>query len=818
MSSAVTYADVLLPLALPQRYTYAVPFDLVDFLSIGQRVIVQFGKNKYYTAIICELHHRKPAIEAKLIESIADEFPIVTEKQIAFWKWLSDYYMCTEGEVMNVALPSGFKLSSETNIVFNERYDGDYDALSNDEFLIVQMLKTQREISVSQIQKALERRQVYKLIKPLFERGIAFTNEDFVPKYKVKIENYVRLGANFSSDEKLQELFNELSRAPKQYEVILAYLQLSKNGSKLVRKVDLLAKSHTDSSVITRMIEKNIFEQVRAEVSRLGSFYADEKAEVILSKAQETAFSALKAALNEKPVVLLQGVTGSGKTEIYIKLIEEQLKAGKQSLFLLPEIALTAQIINRLKNYFGSVLGVYHSKFNLHERVEIWNKTLANEYKVIISARSGIFLPFQNLGLVIVDEEHDTSYKQAEPTPRYNARDSSIVLASYFGAKVVLGSATPSIESVWNAQKNKYGFVQLNVRYAEIPLPEITLEKMKFPNKNVLELPLFSERLLNEIQTSLNDKKQVILFHNRRGFSAYQMCKTCTHTYKCKHCDVSLTYHKFQNRLSCHYCGYEEKMKPFCVSCGAHDLAIVGQGTEKIEEEITTHFPLARVGRLDLDTVRGKHDHEHIIASFENGEIDILVGTQMVSKGLDFEHVSLVGVIQADSLLYFPHFRANERAFQLLTQVSGRAGRKGKRGKVIIQTANPENPLLQMVVNNDYKAMKTSEIPHRQQFHFPPFTRLIQLRVSDKNVQNAESAALFLANKIRNLNQCGVSEPTKPLVSKINNQYLRDVLLKMNAQTQNLALLKLQIRDIIYQLKAEKNLKTVRASIDVDPN
>ncbi|HEY0262144.1 MAG TPA: primosomal protein N', partial [Chitinophagales bacterium] len=732
------------------------------------------------------------------------------------WTWLASYYMCTEGEVMNAALPSGFKLSSETNIVFNESYDGDFDALSNDEFLIVQMLKAQREISISQIQKTLEKRQVYKFLKPLFERGIAFTSEDFVPKYKVKTESYIRLSAKFSSDEKLSQLFDELSRAPKQYEVILAYLQLSKEG-KLIRKADLLAKSKSDASAISRLVEKGIFEQVRAEVSRLGSFYADEKAEVNLSEVQDAVFLAIKDSFKEKQTLLLQGVTGSGKTEIYIKLIEEQLAQGKQSLFLLPEIALTAQIINRLKNYFGSVLGVYHSKFNLHERVEIWNKTLSGEYKIIVSARSGIFLPFQNLGLIVVDEEHDSSYKQTEPAPRYNARDCSIILASYFGAKVILGSATPSIESAFNAEKNKYGLVRLDVRYAEIALPEITLEKMKFPNKNVLELPLFSERLLNEIQTSLDAKKQIILFHNRRGFSAYQMCKTCAHVYACKHCDVSLTYHKFQHKLVCHYCGYEEKMQPNCVSCGAHDLVIVGQGTEKIEEDIAAHFPAAKVGRLDLDAVRGKHDHEHIIAAFENREVDILVGTQMVSKGLDFEHVSLVGVIQADSLLYFPNFRANERAFQLLTQVSGRAGRKGKRGKVIIQTAKPENEVLQMVLDNNYELLKATELLHRQQYNFPPFCRLIQVRVSDKNVQFAEEAALFLANKIRKQNQCEVSEPTKPLVGKINNQYLRDVLLKTNVKTQNLASLKQQVREIILLLKQEKNLKAVRVSVDVDP-
>lgn len=816
MSSAVTYIDVLLPLALPQRYTYAVPFDMVEFISVGQRVIVQFGKNKYYTAIVCEIHHRKPAIEAKLLDSIADEFPIVTKKQLQFWKWLSDYYVCSEGEVMNAALPSGFKLSSETQIVFNEGYDGDYDSLSNDEFLIVQMLKAQREISISQIQKTLERKQVYKYLKTLFERGIAFTSEDFVPKYKVKTESYLRLSTEWSSDEKLAQLFEELSRAPKQYEVILAYLQLSKKG-KLVRKADLVAKSKSDTSVISRLVEKNIFEQVRAEVSRLGSFYADEKAEVNLSEVQQRAVDEIKNEWQEKQAVLLQGVTGSGKTEIYIKLIEEQLQQQKQSLFLLPEIALTAQIINRLKNYFGSVLGVYHSKFNLHERVEIWNKTLNGEYKVIVSARSGIFLPFQNLGLIIVDEEHDSSYKQQEPAPRYNARDCAMMLASDFGAKVILGSATPSIESVWNTEKNKYGLVRLDVRFSEVPMPEIILENMRFPNAKNQDMPLFSELLLNEIQAQLNEKKQVILFHNRRGFSAYQTCKTCAHIYKCKNCDVSLTYHKFQHKLECHYCGYQEKLQPYCVSCGAHDLVIVGQGTERIEEEIAEKFPTAKVGRLDLDAVRGKHAHENIIASFENREIDILVGTQMVSKGLDFEHVSLVGVVQADSALYFPNFRVNERAFQLLTQVSGRAGRKGKRGKVIIQTANAENPLLQMVVKNEYEAMKIAELQHRQQFHYPPFCRMIQLRISDKNVAHTEAAALFLANKIRKLNGCDVLGPTAPLVSKINNQYLRDVLLKTNHRTQNLSRLKQQIRDIILSLKLEKNLKSVRVAVDVDP-
>lgn len=816
MSSVVTYCDVLLPLALPQRYSYAIPFDLVEFVRIGQRVIVQFGKNKYYSAIVCNIHHRKPAFDAKLIDSIADEFPIVTTTQLQFWKWMSDYYMSTEGEVMSAALPEGLKLNSETKIVFNEQYSGDYDSLSGDEFLIVQMLKAQREITITQIQKALAKKHVYRLLKPIFNLGIAFTAEEFVPKYKTKTENYIRLATVYEDAKKLEDLFGELNRAPKQCDLLLSFLQISKQ-TRFVRRAELLAKSGASATILNGLLEKKVFEQVRVEVSRLGTFYEDSGVEINLSEAQQTAMNAIEEQFESKQTVLLHGVTGSGKTEIYIQLIKKQLEAGKQILYLLPEIALTAQIINRLKNYFGSVLGVYHSKFNLHERVEIWHKVLSGEYKIIVAARSGIFLPFQQLGLLIVDEEHDSSYKQTDPSPRYHARDAGIILANLHQAKVLLGSATPSLETLYNCEKQKFGLVRLEERFAAMEMPEVKLENMKFILKKGETPKVFSDYLLNEIQAQLNEKKQVILFHNRRGFSSYQMCKTCQHIYKCKYCDVSLTYHKFQHKLVCHYCGYQEKIEQHCVACGAPDLDIIGNGTEKIEEEIAAQFPKAKVGRLDLDSVRGKHAHEHIISSFENHEIDILVGTQMVSKGLDFDDVGLVGVIQADMLLNYPGFRSHEKAFQLLTQVSGRAGRKNKRGKVIIQTNSPDSYVLHAVVAHDFNAVKAMEMQNRQQFHYPPFCRMIQLRVQEKNVIKADKAILYLANAIRKLNQSEVLGPSSPLVSKVNNYYLRDVMVKTNGKTKDLGSLKIAIRSILDDMKSNTELKSIRVLVDVDP-
>jgi primosomal protein N' (replication factor Y) len=752
VSSIITYVDVILPLALPQDYTYAVSIDLVPFVKTGQRIIVQFGKNRFYSAIIKRIHHQKPSVDAKLIEGIADEEPIVTETQLKFWKWISDYYMCTEGEVMNAALPSGLKLSSETKIRYNESYEGAFDNLNDEEFLIVQALRAQLELRVPDVQDLLKKKHVYPLLKTLFNLGIAISSEEIIERFKPRTESYIKLNDLYKDDEKLEQLFQELSRAPKQVEVLLAFTQLH-NKNKFIRKNELLKLSGTNAAVLGALVRRNVFIEFKLEVSRLGNFQTEEVDTPDLSPHQQNALAEIKDSFEKHKVVLLQGITGSGKTNLYMELIKEAIAENKQVLYMLPEIALTAQIINRLRKVFGNTIGVYHSKFNQNERVEIWNKVLHGQYNIVIAARSGLFLPYQNLGLIVVDEEHDASLKQMDPAPRYQARDASIVLANYFGARVILGSATPSVESVYNTENGKYALVKMDKRYGGLDLPEVIVANVRDEMKRKRMQGSFSTFLVDEISDTLQRKEQVILFINRRGFANYQICKTCNHVYKCKNCDVSLTYHKFSHQLKCHYCGYFENAQSKCKSCGAIDLDIVGSGTQKIEDELAELFPVARIGRLDYDATKTKNGHAEIISKFENREIDILVGTQMVSKGLDFDHVTLVGVINADQLIFHPGFRSFERAFQLITQVAGRAGRRSKKGRVVIQTADPAHPVIQNVIHNNFKAMYERELTTRRQFLYPPFARVIEVQLRHKEVQRVEKAALFLANQLRKLNR-----------------------------------------------------------------
>lgn len=812
VSSQVTYVDVILPLALPQAYTYAVSIDLVPFVKVGQRVIVQFGKNRFYSAIVKTIHHNKPAVEAKLIETIAEEEPIVTETQLKFWKWMSEYYMCTEGEVMNAALPSGLKLSSETKIRYNKSYDGDFESLNEDEFLIVQALRAQQEIKIPQVQDLLKKRNVYPLLKTLFNLGIAISSEEILEKFKPRTETYIKLNDKYEEEAELEKIYAELGRAPKQVELLLAFSQLEKKA-KFIRKNELLELSKSSAAVLSALVKRNVFIEFKLEVSRLGNLQTAEVDSPDLSDEQKNALAQINTHFETKNVVLLHGVTGSGKTNIYIEKIKEVIAEGKQVLYLLPEIALTAQIINRLRKIFNTQVGVYHSKFNQNERVEIWNKILHGEYKILIGARSGLFLPFKNLGLVIVDEEHDNSMKQADPAPRYNGRDASIVLATMFNAKVILGTATPSVETFYNTDKAKFGLVTLSKRYGGMEMPEFAIANIKDDTKWKRMQGSFTQSLVNEVSLALKNKEQVILFLNRRGFANYQVCKTCNYVYKCKNCDVSLTYHKFSHQLKCHYCGYFEKMADKCKSCGAIDLDIVGMGTEKIEDEIAELFPSAKVSRLDYDALKTKHGHAKVIAEFENREVDILVGTQMVTKGLDFDHVSLVGIINADQLIHHPGYRSHERAFQLMMQVAGRAGRKHKKGKVMIQTSDPGHPVIQNVLNSDFKKMYETEILSRRQFQYPPFMRMIEITLKHKQVQTIEQAALYLANELRKTNSAKVLGPVIPYVSKINNYYIRQILLKSNMQGQ----MKNALQTVLDKMKAIQGMKSVEVKVDVDP-
>ncbi|MDB5283391.1 MAG: primosomal protein [Bacteroidota bacterium] len=816
MSSLVTYVDVILPLPLPQAFTYAVPVDWVDFVKIGQRVIVQFGKNKFYSAIVRSIHHNKPAFEAKLIETIAEEEAIVTETQLKFWKWMADYYFCTEGEVMKAALPSGLKLSSETKIRYNENYEGDFDSLTEEEFLIVQALRAQNEIAIPQVQDLLKKRNVYPLLKTLFNLGIAISSEEIIEKFRAKTETYVKLNDTYHDEEKLKQLFDELGRAPKQVELLLAFVQLEKK-TKFIKKSQLLSLSKADASVLKRLIDKKVFVDFKMEVSRLGSFQTDGLESSDLSPEQKTALAEINTHFETKNVVLLHGVTSSGKTNVYIEKIKELLAQDKQVLYLLPEIALTAQIINRLRKVFGGLVGIYHSKFNQNERVEIWNKILHNEYKIVIGARSGLFLPFHDLGLVIVDEEHDSSLKQMDPAPRYNGRDASIMLASMFNAKVILGTATPGIETFYNTEKDKYGLVTMTTRYGGMEMPEIEIADIRQERKRKNMHGSFTELMTRSVQQALQNGEQVILFLNRRGFANYRVCKTCNYVYKCKNCDVSLTYHKFQNKLICHYCGYYENVTDKCRSCGAIDLDIVGMGTEKIEDEIAELFPTAKISRLDYDATKTKHGHATVIHQFENREVDILVGTQMVTKGLDFDNVSLVGIISADQLINHPGFRSHERAFQLMMQVSGRAGRKNKKGKVIIQASDPSSPVIENVIRGDFKTMYETELGERRQFDYPPFARMMEITLQHKKVQAVEEAALYLANESRKTKLGLVLGPAIPFVSKVNNYYLREILIKSPKNTRDLGPMKLALRQILDKMKTIPELKSVEVFVDVDP-
>jgi primosomal protein N' (replication factor Y) len=816
MASLVTYVDVILPLALPRAYTYAVSVDLVDFIKVGQRVIVQFGKNKFYTAIIKTIHHNKPAVEAKLIEGLADEEPIITTRQLQFFNWISTYYMCTEGEVLNAALPSGLKLSSETKVRYNEHYDGEFDMLNDDEFVIVQALRAQSEITLPQVQDLLKKRNVYPMLKTLYNLGIAISAEEIIEKFRPRTETYVKLNPKYADEVELEKLYADLSRAPKQVELLLAFTQLLLK-EKFIKKSILLERSKSDASVLKRLVDREVFKEFKVEVSRLGNFQTDEVEIPELSDAQKDVVTQLHQNFETKNVVLLKGVTGSGKTVVYIEYMKELVESGKQVLYLLPEIALTAQIINRLRKVFGEKVGIYHSKFNPNERVEIWNKVLHGEYKIVIGARSALLLPFNNLGLIVVDEEHDQSLKQVDPSPRYNARDSAIILANMFDAKVLLGTATPAVETFYNTEIGKFGLVRMPDRFSGVSLPNIETVNLRECVKKKKMFGSFSERMMEGIKNAIANKEQVILFINRRGFANYQTCKTCGYVYKCRNCDVSLTYHKFQHKLICHYCGYFENVQTKCKSCGAIDLDIVGSGTQKIEDEITELFPEARVARLDYDSTKTKNGHNNIISQFENRQVDILVGTQMVSKGLDFDHVNLVGIINADQIIHHPGYRSHERAYQLMTQVAGRAGRRQKQGTVIIQTSDPSLAVINSVIKNDYKSMYERELQHRRQFLYPPFTRIIQIVLKHKQVQVVEQIALFLANEMRKANTGLVLGPTVPFVGKVNNYYLREVLIKTNQHTKSLPDLKNDLQQTLDKIKSISEFKGVFIHTDVDP-
>ena len=818
--------EVILPVPVPNMFSYTViPFQENE-VAVGKRVVVQFGKSKLYTGLIRRIKTEEEKVYGQLKEvlEILDDSPIVSEKQLSFWEWISDYYMCTIGEVMMAALPAGLKLQSESNLVLTGT-DFNTLQLTDREFLICEALSIQHKLSIKEASDILGLKTVQPIIKSLITKGAVVLEEELKGKYKDKKEKYIKISEEITSDKQANEVCEDLSRSPAQMTLFLNFLSLKSSLDELqsfsISKKGLKKRFKFTDTVYKSLTNIGVLVEFEETVSRLESSQIDKKL-LELSTDQEFALQGIESAFKEKDVVLFHGVTGSGKTEVYVRLIKEQIDQGKQVLYLLPEIALTTQLINRLQKYFGTKVGVYHSRYNNHQQVEVWNAVMNEEdeqpkYDIILGARSSMFLPYRDLGLVIVDEEHETSFKQFDPAPRYHARDAAIVLAKQFNSKVLLGSATPSVESYYNSKKGRYGYVPLNKRYGDIKLPEVQCADIQREQKKKLMKGHFSSLLIESMKESFARNEQVILFQNKRGFAPMQECQVCAHIPQCKRCDVSLTYHKHFNELRCHYCGYHEKLKITCSHCGSIDLKLKGFGTEKIEEEMATLFPEVKVMRMDLDTTRTKDAYKNIIQDFEEHNVDVLVGTQMVTKGLDFDNVGLVGIMNADNLLGWPDFRAHERAYHLMSQVSGRAGRKKKRGKVIIQSYNPEHSIIRDVMDHRYENMYANEILQRKNFEYPPFFRMVQLTIVHQNVDLVNAGSAFLVEKLKVIfGSKRVLGPEFPHVSRIKNKYHKQIVLKIDKQYK-LSQTKGALKNEIQMFLSNEHFRSLRVIVNVDP-
>ncbi|MBC7828692.1 MAG: primosomal protein N' [Chitinophagaceae bacterium] len=810
------YAEVIIPLALPKNYTWLVPEKFQHLVKPGSRVEVGLGKNKKYSGIIKRFHYDKPeAFEPKDILNVLDAEPVIFEEQLQLWNWIAQYYMCSEGEVMAAALPAHFKLSSETTVVFNEEYGDDFSSLDHDEFVVAEALLIKKELRLTEIQQILDSSHTYPVIKRLIEKKLCIVWETLKETYTPKKEIYIVLNPQFNNEETLSDLLNNWSRAPRQMELLLSYLHLIKTDGE-VTKTQLLKKSSASDAQLKGLIDKNILFAETKNIDRIRYLPRNINIDFELTEAQQAAYDTVSKIFSEKSVCLLHGITSSGKTQVYIKQIEKYINEGKQVLYLLPEIALTSQIIRRLQKNFGGYIGIYHSKFNQNERIEIWNKVKSGELKILLGARSSLLLPFADLGLVIIDEEQDSSFKQQDPAPRYNARDAAVYYASLHNAKVLMGSATPSVESYYNAQAGKYGLAELNERFGGVKLPLIEIvdtKKIITRDKNKV---MITAQLEAAIQQSLNNKKQVILFQNRRGYSPYQICQVCGWIPRCRYCDVSLNYHKNTNKLHCHYCGTTYPRVNSCMACGSDKFMQKNFGTEKIEEQLGEIFTDAKIARMDVDSVRGKQAHDNLIQQFEQHKIDILVGTQMVVKGLDFENVHLVGILDADNLLSFADFRVNERAFQLMEQVSGRAGRRDGRGEVMIQVTNTNHPVLLYVQQHDYKLFFRNEIEERKRFFYPPFSRVILLSFRHKIKEVVEDASRQFALALKKGFEQYLVGPAEPVVNRVRNQFLMELLIKLPKDASLITACKTAIQEQIAILHNEKKFRSVVMIADVD--
>jgi primosomal protein N' (replication factor Y) len=836
------FADVIVPLGVPNKYTYRVPLEMNELATVGKRVLVQFGKSKIYTGIIYNVHEKAPeGYTAKYIESILDDEPVLSAVQLKFWDWLAFYYCANPGDVMNAALPSGLKLSSTSKIQLNSEFNFEeinHSHFTEREHQLLDALHTQPDISFEDAARLLEVKAIQPIVQKLLKKNAIVIYEEVKDKYKPKFISYLRLNEEYESEEKLGAVLDQLEKkAFRQAEALLYFLHLSKSGQHTgnwIKKSDLQKKS--DAAAINALVKKSILAEQEFETGRL-MFEKGTQLRKQLSEEQSQVYNQIKKEFSLQKTVLLQGVTGSGKTEIYIQLIKDTLAQGKEVLFLVPEIALTTQLITRLRAVFGELVGVYHSRFSENERVEIWNNVLKNEdrkiqsqkskeenpehdsnkkYKILLGARSALLLPFHSLGLIIVDEEHDHSFKQQDPAPRYNARDSAIYLAHLYNAHVLLGSATPSLESYFNASQNKYSLVKLPVQYVKgggtsVQVCDINYFEQSGQMKTCLTRPLYEA-----IEQALKKREQVILFQNRRGFAPYTECKVCGHVPHCIQCDVSLIYHKHNEKLVCHYCGYSMNPPKTCTACGSNQLQLRGMGTEKIEEDIEMLFPSAKIARMDLDSTRSKYSYKQLLDDFGSGQVDILVGTQMVTKGLDFDNVSVVGILNADSVLNFPDFRSFEKAFQLLTQVRGRAGRSDQPGHVYIQTTHPKHFVIEHVIKNQIEHFYHEVLTERKQFFYPPYSRLFELNVISRELNEVNHLSNELLQLLKPHFHGQILGPEFPLVSKIKNQHYKQLLIKTHKHESGTQI-RQKIYDCINELHSRYKKWNFRVQPDVDP-
>jgi primosomal protein N' (replication factor Y) len=811
------FIEVIIPLSLPKTFTYKISEAEYTFIKKGMRIAVPFGKSKIFTALVVDLHQTPPTLyEAKEIHQILDEEPIVNEIQINHWFWIASYYMCTIGDVYRGALPSALLLESETIISQLAETFVDETELSDDEFLIYEALQHQSSLKVQNIVDILNKKTVLPVIQKLIAKKIITLEQEIHEEYKPKLIKHIRLHENYLAEEKLIALLDSL-KSEKRKNAVLRYFQLQAQDRKPISVKQLTETTETSSAILKALVDNQIFEEYYIQEDRVNFDKNKMDTEFTLSQAQQKAHDEIEDLFVSKEVCLLHGVTSSGKTEIYTKLIEKYLADGKQVLYLLPEIALTTQLVSRLTKHFGNKVAVFHSKYSNNERVEVWNQVLVSSEKaqVLIGARSALFLPFSNLGLIIVDEEHEQTFKQQDPAPRYHARDTAIVLANAHKAKVLLGSATPSIETYYNATSGKFGLVTLKERFGKVQMPEIELVDLKDSYFRKKMKGHFSLALIENITEAFANGEQVILFQNRRGFSPVLECISCGHVPQCPQCDVSLTYHKYKNQLRCHYCGYNMSKPTNCHVCSSVDLETKGFGTEQIEMELAELFPNKNIKRMDQDTTRGKYSFEKIIDGFKNREIDVLVGTQMLAKGLDFDNVSLVGIMNADNMLYHPDFRAFERSFQMMTQVSGRSGRAEKRGKVIIQTYNPLHNIIQQVTTNDYEGMYKEQLYERKIYYYPPFYRLIKLTLKHRDFEKLKEGSMWLYQVLQQNLTIPVLGPEEPAIGRIRNEYIRTIMIKIPGET-GLQSTKKTIQKVLNSFDLVSQYRAIKVTVNVD--